>query len=165
MPDQPTWYQRLPIILEALESTAVPVIDRFTVERLFGVKRRQAIRIMARFGGYQAGRTFLIDRGEVLARLRSLAGGVPAASAIRRKERIWKALRREAASLRAKAVVIPALPPGPLDRTEAHLPAGVELRRGLLTIRYGQPVELLQKLYALSQAIANDYDAFEKLIQ
>ena len=161
MPDQPTWYQRLPAILEVLESTAVPVIDRFTVERLFAVKRRQAVRIMSRFGGYQVGRTFLIDRGEVLARLRSLAEGVPAATAIRRKERIWKALRREAGSLRAKAVAIPSLPPEP----DARLPAGVELRRGLLTIRYGQPVELLQKFYALSQAIANDYDAFEKLIQ
>jgi len=50
-----------------------PVIDRATFEKLFGVRRRRAIQLLHFFGGYQADRTFLLDRRELLRQLEPLA--------------------------------------------------------------------------------------------
>ena len=43
------------------------------------------------------------------------------------------------------------------------LPAGVRLSPGELRIQSESAEELLTKLFALAQAIANDYEAFEGL--
>ncbi|MGD0498608.1 MAG: hypothetical protein ABSC23_09260 [Bryobacteraceae bacterium] len=41
---------------------------------------------------------------------------------------------------------------------------GVRLTPGMLCVfEFGQPVELLQKLYALAQAIAHEFDEFEDM--
>jgi hypothetical protein len=42
------------------------------------------------------------------------------------------------------------------------LPPGVGLSPGELHIQFQSSEELLSKLFALAQAIANDYEAFEK---
>jgi hypothetical protein len=47
-------------------------VDRAVIEQIFGLKRRQAIELLHQFGGYQAGRTFLLDRVRLLEALRSL---------------------------------------------------------------------------------------------
>ena len=62
MPAKAQWLLQIPEIVSLLETFDVPVVDRGTIERLFGLRRRRAIELMHRFGGYQAGRTFLIDR-------------------------------------------------------------------------------------------------------
>ena len=62
MPARPSWLLHIPEILEQLELFKVPVVDRAIIEMVFGLGRRQAIELLHRFGGYQAGRTFLIDR-------------------------------------------------------------------------------------------------------
>lgn len=159
MPDQPSWYQRIPQILKILETTSLPVLDRYSVEKLFGVGRRQAVRIMARLGGYQAGRTSLIERDELAQRLRLLAGGVSVERAVGRRQRIWQILRGETSRLRALGVTItpPQIPP-----RLANLPAGVDLRPGRLVVTYTEPIQLLERLYALAQALTVDYENFEK---
>jgi hypothetical protein len=163
MPDQPFWYSRIPQIVTLLEDSTLPVLDRFSIEHLFGVRRRQALRIMASLGGYQAGRTSLVGRLELIAALRKLLLQNPSAeTAVRRKQRIWRILCSEEQHLRAKTVVIPPLG-APRGRLFDNLPAGVELTRGRLVITYREPVDLLQKLFSLSQAVANDYNAFEVL--
>jgi len=63
VPDQPTWIERVPTILAFLESEDAPLfLDRPAVERLFGLRRRQAIELLRRCGGYQVGKTFLVLR-------------------------------------------------------------------------------------------------------
>ena len=57
MPAKPVWLLRIPEIVQALQALPVPVVDRFMVERLFGVRRRRAITLMQEFGAYQSGRT------------------------------------------------------------------------------------------------------------
>jgi hypothetical protein len=37
---------------------ATPVLDRAALEKLFGLGRRQTIRLMSTFGGHLAGKTF-----------------------------------------------------------------------------------------------------------
>ncbi len=159
MPDQPSWYQRIPEILDALEATSLPVLDRYSVEKLFGVGRRQAVRIMAGLGGYQAGRTSLIECDELMRRLRLLAQGAGVERSVRRRQRIWQILRREAPRLRARGVTIR---PPQISSRLTNLPAGVDLRPGRLVINYTEPIELLERLYALAQALTMDYENFEK---
>ena len=47
-----------------------------------------------------------------------------------------------------------------LDR----LPAGITLASGLLQIEFEKSLELLEKLFRLSQAISNDFVQFEILV-
>ena len=42
------------------------------------------------------------------------------------------------------------------------LPAGIRLESSQLTVDFHNPMELLEKLFALSQALANDYEKFER---
>lgn len=58
MPANPAWLLKIPQIIAMLESIDVPVVDRAMVERLFGLQRRQAIELLHRLGGYQAGEPF-----------------------------------------------------------------------------------------------------------
>ena len=73
MPAKPEWLLRLPDIRAELEHLDVPVVDRAGIERIFGLKRRRAIELLHQFGGYQAGRTFLVERRGLLQALEALA--------------------------------------------------------------------------------------------
>ena len=59
MPAPSQWLPLLPEIIGELKVLTAPVVDRALVEKLFALKRRQAIGLCHRFGGFQAGRTFL----------------------------------------------------------------------------------------------------------
>jgi len=144
-----------------LESFEVPVVDRAVIERLFGLRRRRAIELLHSFGGYQAGRTFLIDRRRLIEELRRLADGQEFQVERQRKERLdgqFDELRRckEAARVR-----IP-VQPGVFGRKMADLPAGVELQPGHLHIEFSGTEDLLVKLYELSQAASNDFGRFRE---
>jgi hypothetical protein len=79
----------------------------------------------------------------------------------RRKERLAErldAIRR----LQTGARVAIAVEPETLCQRLPDLPAGVSLSAGALHIQFQSPEELLSQLFALAQAIANDYEAFEK---
>lgn len=164
MPDQPIWLQQVPAILDELRDFPAPVVDRFSVERLFGVSRRQAVRIMHRFGGYQVGRTFLITREELVARLEGVSNG-PAADQVRnRKRRIWHELTEHRSRVKAMRVGIKGVGTASAPAAAlAGLPEGVVLERARLEIQFAGPEDLLRKLYLLSQALAEDYDQFAEL--
>jgi hypothetical protein len=161
MPAKAQWLLRVPEILEELAALDVPVVDRATCERLFRLRRRRTIDLMRCFGGYQAGRTFLVDRGRLAAQLEQIRDGADFKMEQRRKERLTErleALRR----LQAGARVAIPVTPETLSQRLPDLPAGVGLTPGALHIQFHSPEELLSKLFALAQAIANDYEAFEK---
>ena len=69
MPRKSEWLQQLPSALEELRRFPAPVVDRAALQKLLRVERRTAIRLLHRFGGFQAGKTFLIDRVELIAAL------------------------------------------------------------------------------------------------
>lgn len=162
MPDEPTWLHRIPALIQTLENSRVPVIDRFAMERLFLVGRRQAIRLLSLFGGYQVGRSYIIEREHLLERLRAVLAGAPVDRAVHRKQRLWQTLTRERAQLKARGISILLPSVASIPRFSA-LPDGVVLEPGILTITYGQPLELLQKLHALGQALAHDFEGFQRL--
>jgi hypothetical protein len=159
MPAKAQWLLQIPEILSLLETFEVPVVDRSIIEHLFGLRRRRAIELLHRFGGYQAGRTFLIDRRLLIEHLRRLADGEGFHREMRRRERLDNAvdqLRRERTAARVKISVQPALS----SRGMADLPPGVALEAGHLHIAFSGTEDLLGKLFELSQAASNDFDRF-----
>lgn len=161
MPAKAQWLLRVPEILAELAALDVPVVDRAVCERLFRLRRRRAIDLIRGFGGYQAGRTFLLDRLMLVAQLEQIRDSPDFKMECRRKERLAErldAIRRLQAGTRVAIAVEPEI----LRRRLPDLPAGVKLSSGTLHIQFQSSEELLSKLFALAQAIANDYEAFEK---
>jgi hypothetical protein len=85
---KPCWWNRIPEICAALSASECPVIDRSAVETLFGLRRRQAINVLIRFGAYQLGRTFLIDREQLIQRLEALHAGNDCQFEVARREQV-----------------------------------------------------------------------------
>lgn len=160
MPDHPQWFQRIPEILPVLEASAVPFLDRLAIERLFGVQRRQAIRILSAMGGYQMGRTFLVERTAVIDILRRVASEGRFERAAAQRKRIWSTLARERSRLQARSIPIPS--PAPRVRVSS-LPEGVTVAAGELRVRIDSPAALLERLLGLAEAAAADFDWFERL--
>jgi hypothetical protein len=161
MPAKAQWLLRVPEILEELRALDVPVVDRAVCERLFRLRRRRAIDLLRCFGGYQAGRTFLIDRPKLVAQLEQIRDSADFKMEWRRKERLadrLEAMRR----LQAGARVAIPVEAEAMSQRWPDLPAGVGLSPGVLHIQFQSSEELLSKLFALAQAIANDYEGFEK---
>ena len=100
----------LPRIIEELRLLQVPVLDRAAIEKLFGLKRRQAIQLLHRFGGYQAGRTFLVDRQELVEQLEAIRDGETFRYEQRRRRRLVVEIESVRKYLQAAAVKIPLRP-------------------------------------------------------
>lgn len=159
MPGKPSWLLHIPEIVEQLEAFDVPVVDRAVVERLFGLRRRQAIELLHRFGGYQAGKTFLIERHHLIEQLAQLARSEEFQSEIVRKERLDQAidrLRRDRVALQVKIPVQPDV----WGRRMATLAAGIRLEAGRLQVDFDSSEDLLAKLFELAQTAANDFNRF-----
>jgi hypothetical protein len=159
MPAKALWLLHIPEIIAMLEMFDVPVVDRAIIERLFGLRRRRAIELLHRFGGYKAGRTFLVDRHLLIEHLRRLADGKEFQQERQRKERLGHTvdqLRRHQTAARVKISVQPDV----FSRKLAELSAGVALGPGHLHIEFSGTEDLLSKLYELSQAASNDFDRF-----
>ena len=162
MPMKKTWLLRLTQIREALAEMDTPVIDRAVFERLFGVRRRRAIQLMHYFDGYQAGRTFLLDRLALLRQLEPLEASAEFAVEQHRRLRLVESLEKLRRA-RAGAAVIIALPAD--IRSGTVLPEGVDLRRGVLRVEFDDVQELLRKLYAVCQEAAGDFETFRAVAE
>jgi hypothetical protein len=156
MPMKKTWLLRLPAIREELSQLDLPVIDRASFERLFGVRRRRAVQLMHYFGGYQAGRTFLVDRLSLLRQLEPIEASTEFALEHHRRQRLVESLEN-LRRLRTNARVTIAVDP---QHNRAQLPEYVYLERGTLWMEFEGVQDLLAKLYQLSQMAAADFEAF-----
>jgi hypothetical protein len=149
----------IPDIVSMLETFDVPVVDRAVIERLFRLRRRRAVELLHRFGGYQAGRTFLVDRRLLIDHLRRLADGEEFQMERRRRERLDDAVDQIRRHQTAARVRIP-VQSDVFSRKVAGLSSGVALQPGHLHIEFSGTEDLLAKLYELSQAATNDFDQF-----
>ena len=163
MPAKPTWLLRVPQILDALRALPAPFVDRDTIETLFRLRRRRSIDLMRHFGGYQIGRTFLINKAELVAALERIAAGDEFVWETRRKARLAQAVDRAQREHQARSIRIDA-PPAVLDQGIPDLPRSIQLARGELRIEFRGAEDLLRHLLELSQAIMNDYPRFQSLV-
>ena len=163
MPAKPEWLLRLPEIRAELEHLDVPVLDRCGIERIFGLKRRRAIELLHQFGGYQTGRTFLVERTGLLQALEALQSQDGYVAERRRRERLRDVVDASREHLLATQVRIPVRPATSRPSLDRLAP-GVHLTPGMLSIEFLQPIDLLEKRYGLAQAITHDFDKFEGLV-
>jgi hypothetical protein len=164
MPAQRTWFLKLPEILEALRGMPAPVVDRALFERLFGVRRRRAIQLLNLFGGFQSGRTYFVDRLELIRQIEALLASGEYEQEHRRKQRLCKQLdgfraRRAAAQVRVPITV------EDYSARPSQLPAGVRLERGRLAVEFAGAEDLMRKLFILAQAAVNDFEGFRAVAE
>ena len=160
MPAKSRWLLHVPEILETLRAVDAPWIDRDSIERAFGVRRRRAIQLLHGFGGFQVGKTFLVERARVIRQLESVAAGDPFHWERRRRVRLSEALTAAQRYVQAAQVTIapPAAPPGP------ELPEGVRLEPGRVVVEFRDVHDLLAKFYAVAQTAAGDFAAFQAAV-
>jgi hypothetical protein len=158
MPARPQWLTRLPQIVAELVGMNAPIVDRTVIERVFQVRRRRAAQLMQAFGGYQVGRTYVVDRIQLIDRLEETAQADMFLFEVGRRERLNEILEKTRHNRRAAAIVIPV---STIAATPDLLPAGILLSPGVLKIEFERPIELLEKLYQLAQMITANFDWFE----
>ena len=134
MPRSPQWFHQLASALAQLQSFPGPVVDRASLEEMLQISRRSAIRLLHQFGGYQAGRTFLIRREDLIAALERVQSGETFSYEVRRRRRLAEDLERTRRDWRTRQVKLPvAAEPGPV----ASLPTGMRIvRAGVLEVEF-----------------------------
>ncbi len=134
-------------------------LDRLAVQKLFRVKERRARQIMAGLPGIQVGNAFAVERLALAARLDETASSDIFQWETNRRARVVEDLDRTRRQIAARRVVIPAAP-DVRQREMSSLAPGIELQPGELRIRFHGAEDLAAKLFELSQAMANDWEAF-----
>jgi hypothetical protein len=164
MPRKSEWTEQLPSALEELRQFTTPVVDRAILEKVLRIERRTAIRLMNRFGGFQTGKTFLIDRLQLIGKLEELDRGDEVTFERDRRARLADELektRRLAPGRKVRIDVAPDV----RDRRMKDLPAGIHLQPGELRIDFYGAEDLLRHLFELSQGMANDFVRFQSAIE
>jgi hypothetical protein len=88
------WTPLIPEALAQLRALTSNTVYRGTLERIFKVPRRTAIRLMHEFGGERAGRAFPLDRRKLIRQLEERAAPPePLPSQVRRQHREAEAFR------------------------------------------------------------------------
>lgn len=163
MPRHTEWIQHLPQAITELRALPSPTIDRRTLQSLLHISPRHAIRILSFLGAYSAGKSLLIERETLIHRLETVAATGPVQWEQRRHERVGQHLDRYRNEQHARTRKIQV--PSTVAATRiASLPPGVSILPGTLSIGFASAEDLLAKLFALAQAISNDYQAFESAI-
>ncbi len=164
MPANPIWYRRLPEIKEALRRLEQPLLDRAGIEKLFRVRKRQAVEMMKSMDAEVVGGAFVVSRSRVAAFVsegrRARAAWIDQV----RRTRLTEAIEEARRDLAARAVRVP-VSPTLRAATLTTLPETIQLRKGELRIAFRDAGELLQQLFALSQAIGRDFPTFEALLR
>jgi hypothetical protein len=124
VPRSSEWIQQLPDALVELKGLASPVVDRAILEKVLRIHRRVAIRLMGKFGGFQVGKTFLIERAQLIARLEEIARGEDYARELDRRAQLADVLERSRRLAPGRQVRITA-PADVRGRLLADLPAGI----------------------------------------
>ena len=161
MPAKSSWLLHIPDIRSMLVEVTLPVVDRAVIQSVFGLRRRQAIELMHKFGGYQAGRTFLIERTRLIEELDKIVASGEYQQEEVRHEKLTAALAKLKRTRRAREVRID-VPAEVFDARMSMLPDTVHLAPGKLEVEFSGCGDLLSKLFTLAQAAANDYEGFQK---
>ena len=160
MPAQPAWFHRLPSILEELRSLESDYLDRHAIEKLFSVRQRRARQLMAGLPALQVGNALAVSRLALITRLETSASGQPFQWELTRRRRLAEALETLRQHAAARRVQLPVAP-GAHERTVRTLGPGIFIQPGQLRIEFHSAEDLAAKLFELSQAMSNDWIAFQ----
>jgi hypothetical protein len=161
VPPKPRWLKNVAKIRAAVEGAGVGFFDRSAVESLFGLRPRQANKLMAKFPTYLLGNGFVVPREAMVDFLEATERGRPYRAEQLRVAHVRDVVleaQRELAARRVRFAVPPSVGFG-------DLPDTIRLSPGQLTVEFTDAKDLLQQLFRLSKAAAKDFDAFERLME
>ncbi len=138
--------------------------DRQAVQKLFGVRQRRALQLMAGLPGLRAGNASAVLRATLIARLEETASGGEFQWEINRRARVSEELDRTRRQLAARPVCIPAAADVE-ERRLRDLSGDINLKPGELRIEFFGAEDLAAKLLELSMAMANDWPAFARTVE
>ena len=156
MPAPPRWLLAVPDAIRQLEALDRDLLTRRDVERLFGVSRARAAQLMPMFGAELVGASRVLRRSELLRQLRKYRARAAFRGEEQRRARVVTELRQ--ARLSGIRVAVP------LEARLAGLPEGVTVEAGRVEVRFAGAKEAVGKLFALAQALTNDYERFETIV-
>ena len=161
MPATPRWLLAVPDAIRQLETLDRDLLTRRDVEQLFGVSRARAAQLMRTFGAELVGASRVLRRTALLRQLRQYRQRAAFRGEEERRTRLVAAIRQ--ARLTGIRVAVPR---EAREATPAGLPEGVKGRagpdRGALQLGAQDAVA---RLFALAQALTNDYEQFEALVE
>jgi hypothetical protein len=161
MPATPLYIHRLDAGLEALSATGGDWVDRRGVEEALGVSKWTAWRILKRCGAEDGpGGSLVCRREELIRRLRDLREHGAFAPEIERRKRVERYLDQIARFSTQKHAEIARndVANAILSANFGDLPAGVDLQKTELRIRFSGSADFLQKFGAVLFALQNDFD-------
>ena len=159
MPATPRWLLAVPDAIKQLEAIDQDLLTRRDLERLFGVSRARAATLMQTFGAEMTGYQRTLPRTKLLRQLRKHRARAAFRGEAARQERLLTELR----TARLTGIRV-AVPGEALEGRLASLPDGVHVARDRIEVRFSGAQEAVARLFALAQALTNDYDRFETLV-
>jgi len=159
MPARPRWLLTIPDAIAQLEGLDRALLTRRDLEQLFGVSKAQATRLMRVFGAERTGNARTLARPHLLRQLRARQQGAAFAAEVARRDHLVATLRRA----RITGIRIP-VPSAVLGVRLAGLPAGVTVAPGRIEVQFTGAREAVARLFALAQALTNDYERFETIV-
>ena len=160
MPAKPRWLLAIPDAISQLEQLDRTLLTRRDVERLFGVSKARAATLMQTFGAELVGNQKTLPRTRLLQLLKKHRGRAAFRHEEERRARLASALQQ--ARLTGVRFKVPA---ETMSAKLANLPAGVSVSRDRIEVRFAGAKDALAQLYALAQALGNDYWRFEALVE
>jgi hypothetical protein len=148
-------------MIEQLNDSSAPFLDRPAVERLFRIGRRQAIRILGYTNGYKVGKTFLVDRACLIQFLREIQDSGAVGQSVARKDRVAAAMNTASRFSEARKVQIRTSrdPSGPTDAGAAAVRL---VHPGKIEICFASAEELLSHIVNLVTAATHDFPSFRR---
>ena len=159
VPAKPRWLLSIPDAISQLEQLDRTLLTRRDVERLFGVSKARAATLMQTFGAELVGNQRTLPRTKLLQQLKKHRGRAAFRGEEERRSRLVAELQQ--ARLTGVRFKVPA---ETMSAKLANLPAGVSVARGRIEVRFDGAENALERLFALAQALGNDYVRFEELV-
>jgi len=150
-------------ILKTLHAMESSYLDRWAIQKLFGVQERRARQLMAGLPGFRAGNACAVNRLALVARLEETAQGGVFQWETNRRARVVEELGRTRRELTARSVRIPAA--ASENRRLRDLSSDIKLRPGELRIEFFGAEDLAAKLFELSKAMAKDWQGFVNAVE
>ena len=159
VPAKPRWLLAIPDAIRQLEQLDRDLLTRRDLERLFGVSKVRAVALMTAFGAGRTGHLLTLPRAALLRQLRRHRTRAAFRGEATRRARVVTAIRKARLTGIRMAVPVEAL-----DARLSGLPAGVSVEPGRIEVRFSGAKDAVGRLFALAQALTNDYEQFEALV-
>lgn len=172
MAAQRTWLGRRKEILQILEKSTTQELERPVIENLFQVQKRTALIMMKEIGPVTRDNKWVVRKVDLVRWMRPIDEAADQED--RRRDRTREILDLAVEEDRALRLALaehgrPArdfpLIEEVLQSSLQAMPDGVEIETGRITVHFpaSDPQRLLEALYALGKALANDWESFVRI--